>query len=392
MVTELAKRLNAVKPSATIAVAQKSAELKAAGKDIISLGVGEPDFRTPQDICSAAIAAINSGYTGYTAVDGVVELKQAVVDKFARENNLDFNLDEIIISSGAKQGCYNLAQALLNTGDEVVVPAPYWVSYPDIVRLAGAEPVIVSASIEQDFKIKAQALAAAINAKTKLFILNSPSNPTGMVYSKSELTAIAEVLRQHPNVIILCDDIYEHLVYGVEFVTLLNVAPDLKDRTLVLNGVSKAYAMTGWRIGYLAGPAEIIKACKKVQSQSTSNPCSIAQYAAIAALNGGLDCVEQMRRKFAERAELVFNLLQSVEGVVCRRTEGALYVFVDVLGAIKKCALKDDIEFAAWLLDSANVAVVPGSAFGAPGFIRISIAAADAQLVEAISRIKQALQ
>ena len=392
MELRLSDRVLSIKPSPTLAVTNRAAELKAAGKDIIGLGAGEPDFDTPEHIKAAAIKAIESGFTKYTAVDGTPSLKKAIIAKFKRDNNLDYQANQILVSSGGKQSFFNLALAFLNKGDEVIIPAPYWVSYPDMVLIADATPVCIECPQSQNYKITAAQLDAAITPKTKLLVLNSPSNPTGMVYTKEELLALAEVLRKHPHVWVATDDMYEHIIWTTEpFVNIVTVAPDLYDRALVLNGVSKAYAMTGWRIGYAAGPAKVIGAMKNVQSQSTSNPASISQVAAEAALNGDQDVLKPMVAAFKERHDYVVAALNAIEGVSCSAADGAFYAFANVEGAIAKMGLKNDLEFSEVLLNTVGVAVVPGSAFGLDGHIRISYATSQKVLEDAISRIKKAI-
>lgn len=387
----LSDRVNAIKPSPTLAVTNKAAELKAAGRDIIGLGAGEPDFDTPQHIKDAAIAAINNGFTKYTAVDGTAGLKKAIIAKFKRDNNLDYAPNQILVSCGGKQSFFNLALAFINKGDEVIIPAPFWVSYPDMVIIAEGTPVIVKCPEEQRFKITAAQLEAAITPNTKLVVLNSPSNPTGMIYSKQELIELAEVLRRHPQVYIASDDMYEPIRWTDEpFYNIVNVAPDLYDRTFVLNGVSKAYAMTGWRIGYAAGPAKVINAMKNVQSQSTSNPTSISQVAAEAALNGPQDVLQPMIAAFKRRHDLVVHGLNQINGISCLPADGAFYAYASVRPLIRALGLKSCTEFADWLLEKTGVAVVPGDAFGLGGYMRISYATADEVLVDALSRIKAA--
>ncbi len=391
MDVRLSDRVNAIKPSPTLAVTNKAAELKAAGRDIIGLGAGEPDFDTPQHIKDAAIAAINSGFTKYTAVDGTAGLKKAIIAKFKRDNNLDYAPNQILVSCGGKQSFFNLALAFINKGDEVIIPAPFWVSYPDMVIIAEGTPVIVKCPEEQRFKITATQLEAAITPKTKLVVLNSPSNPTGMIYSKQELTELADVLRRHPHVYIASDDMYEPIRWTNEpFYNIVNVAPDLYDRTFVLNGVSKAYAMTGWRIGYAAGPAKVINAMKNVQSQSTSNPTSISQVAAEAALNGPQDVLQPMIAAFKRRHDLVVSGLNQIKGISCLPADGAFYAYASVRPLIRALGLKSCTEFADWLLEKTGVAVVPGDAFGLGGYMRISYATADEVLVDALNRIKTA--
>lgn len=392
MELRLSDRVLSIKPSPTLAVTNRAAELKAAGKDIIGLGAGEPDFDTPEHIKAAAIKAIESGFTKYTAVDGTAGLKKAIIAKFKRDNNLDYQPNQILVSSGGKQSFFNLALAFLNKGDEVIIPAPYWVSYPDMVLIADATPVCIECPQSQNYKITAAQLDAAITPNTKLLVLNSPSNPTGMVYTKEELLALAEVLRKHPHVWVATDDMYEHIIWTKEpFVNIVTVAPDLYDRALVLNGVSKAYAMTGWRIGYAAGPAKVIGAMKNVQSQSTSNPASISQVAAQAALDGDQDVLKPMVAAFKERHDYVVAALNEIDGVSCSPADGAFYAFANVEGAIAKMGLKNDLEFSEVLLNTVGVAVVPGSAFGLDGHMRISYATSMKTLEDAIARIKKAI-
>jgi aspartate aminotransferase len=395
---ELSKRVQAIKPSPTLAVTARAAKLKAEGKDIIGLGAGEPDFDTPQHIKDAAIAAINKGFTKYTAVGGTPSLKAAVIAKFKRDNGLDYNAKQILVSCGGKQSFFNLSLAVLNAGDEVIVPAPYWVSYPDIVIIAEGKPVIVQAGIEQGFKMKPNQLEAAITPKTKMVVINSPSNPSGSVYTLEDLQALGVVLRKHPNILIATDDMYEHIALtDAKFVNILNACPDLYPRTMVLNGVSKSYAMTGWRIGYAAGPEIIITAMENVQSQSTSNPTSISQVAAEAALNGDQGCITPMLKAFRERHVFVVNELNKIPGLKCIMAGGAFYAFPDARGAIdalhKKGTLKEatDIALSEYLLAEAGVAVVPGSAFGSEGYIRLSFATSMINLQKALERMAKAL-
>lgn len=389
---KLADRTSRVKPSPTLAITAKAAELKRQGLAIVGLGAGEPDFDTPAHIKQAAIDAINAGFTKYTPVDGIPDLKSAIKAKFKKENNLDYELDEIIVTVGGKQSCYNLCQALLNPGDEVIIPAPYWVSYPDMVLLAEAEPVIVKAGIDQHFKITPKQLEAAITKKTRLMFLNSPSNPTGVAYTRQELKALGKVLLNHPNVIVATDDMYEHILWNdTPFTNIVNACPELKDRTLVLNGVSKAYSMTGWRIGYTAGPKALIKAMKTIQSQSTSNPCSIAQKAAVAALTGDQSCIAEMLGAFKRRHDFLVEGLNALPGVTCMQGDGTFYAFPDISEAMKTHGFETDTDFCAFLLEKAQLAVVPGSAFGAPGCMRLSFATSDANLEEALKRLKAVL-
>ncbi len=392
MVIQLSDRVQAIKPSPTLAVTNRAAELKAAGKDIIGLGAGEPDFDTPEHIKKAAIAAIEKGFTKYTAVDGTPGLKKAIIAKFKRDQGLDYEPSQILVSCGGKQSFFNLALALINRGDEVIIPAPYWVSYPDMVLIAEGVPVCVSCPQTQKYKITAAQLEAAITPRTRLLVLNSPSNPTGMVYSRSELLQLAEVLRRHPQILVATDDMYEHIIWTTEpFENIVTVAPDLYDRTIVLNGVSKAYAMTGWRIGYAAGPKNLISAMKNVQSQSTSNPTSISQVAAEAALNGPQDVLRPMVEAFRVRHDRVVDGLNKIPGISCSPADGAFYAFANVEQAMAHMHLKTDIEFSEYLLNEVGVAVVPGSAFGMEGHMRISYATANTILEDAISRILKAL-
>ena len=390
----LSDTLARVKPSATIAVTNKARELKAAGRDIIGLGAGEPDFDTPQNIKDAAKRAIDEGKTKYTAVDGIPELKEAICAKFKRENGLSYTPAQVSVGTGGKQILYNALMATLNQGDEVIVPAPYWVSYPDMVMLAGGTPVAVAAGIETNFKITPAQLEAAITPKTKWFIFNSPSNPTGAAYTRAELKALTDVLLRHPHVWIMSDDMYEHLVFDdFEFTTPAQIEPALYDRTLTCNGVSKAYAMTGWRIGYAAGPVALIKAMGTIQSQSTSNPCSIAQYAAVEALNGPQDFLAENKKVFQRRRDLVVSMLNQAKGINCPRPEGAFYVYPDVSACIGKTSaggaqITDDEAFATALLEETGVAVVFGAAFGLSPNFRVSYATLDAALEEACKRIQ----
>lgn len=387
----LSARVQRIKPSPTLAVDARAKELKAEGKDIISLGTGEPDFDTPQHIKEAAIQAIHAGFTKYTAVDGIPSLKQAIIAKFQRDNGLHYTPEQVLVSVGGKQSFFNLAQALLDAGDEVVIPAPYWVSYPDMVLLADAAPVIIAAGIQQQFKITPEQLDAVIGYKTRLVVINSPSNPTGSVYSRAELLALGEVLRKYPDVLIATDDMYEHILWSNEaFCNILTVCPDLKDRTIVLNGVSKAYAMTGWRIGYAAGPKDLMGAMKNIQSQSTSNPTSIAQVAAEAALNGDQACIEPMRRAFRERHDHVVARLNAIQGVRCLPSWGTFYCFPSVQGVISALnGIDNDVELAEFILNEVGVAVVPGSAFGAEGYLRLSFATSLDHLNTALDRLER---
>ena len=392
--TFLSATLDRVKPSPTIAVTTKAQELKAAGRDVIGLGAGEPDFDTPDNIKAAGIAAIEAGKTKYTAVDGIPELKKAICAKFARDNDLTYTPDQVTVGTGGKQVLYNAFMATLNTGDEVIIPAPYWVSYPDMVLLAGGEPVFIEAPLETGFKITAAQLEAAITPKTKWFLFNSPSNPTGAGYSWDELKALTDVLLRHPDVWVLTDDMYEHLAYGdFKFCTPAQVEPALYDRTLTMNGVSKAYAMTGWRIGYAAGPKALIGAIRKVQSQSTSNPCTISQWAAIEALEGTQDFIAPNNDMFIRRRDLVVDLLNNADGIICPMPEGAFYVYPNIAGCIGKTTpagtqISDDEVFATALLEETGVAVVFGAAFGLSPNFRVSYATSDSALTEACTRIQ----
>jgi aspartate aminotransferase len=387
-----APRVAQVKPSATIAMAAKAGELKAEGKDVLSLSMGEPDFDTPEHIRQAAAEAIEAGHTRYTPVDGTPELKQAVISKFQRDNELEYEPDQILVSNGCKQSLFNLMQAMIGDGDEVLVPAPYWVSYPDMVRLAGGAPVILNTDSRNGYLVTPSQLEASITERTRLLVLNSPSNPSGRAYTRQQLAEIGEVLLEHPKIIVCTDDIYEHIWWADEpFSTLAQVVPALQERTVVANGVSKAYAMTGWRIGYVGGPAEIIKEMKKIQSQSTSNPCSVSQAAAVAALNGNQACVGEMCTAFKERHDWLIPALDALPGVRCEPGEGAFYAFADFSEAIEKLGLGDDIELAEHLLDKALVASVPGSAFGTVGHLRLSFACSLDTLKTAVERIGEAL-
>lgn len=388
MSTDVSLRVQAVKPSPTLAITSKAAELRAAGRDIVALGAGEPDFPTPAHIREAAITAINEGQTGYTAVDGTPALKQAVIAKFKRDNGLEYQADQILVSVGGKQSFFNLSMALLNDGDEVIIPAPYWVSYPDMVLLGGGKPVIVEASQTQNFKITPAQLKASITEKTKLVVLNSPSNPTGVAYTKAELKALGEVLLAYPKIYVATDDMYEHILWSSEpFSNIVMACPELHDRAFVLNGVSKAYSMTGWRIGYAAGPVSIIKAMKKVQSQSTSCPCSISQAAAVAALNGPHDCIDEMNVAFKDRHDKVLVRLNSMNGISCLPADGTFYLFPNVEGLMSQLGFDSDVDFAAKLLDQGEVAMVPGSAFGLNGHLRLSFATSQDDLDKALDKL-----
>ncbi|WP_301332385.1 pyridoxal phosphate-dependent aminotransferase [Thalassolituus hydrocarboniclasticus] len=389
---QLSDRVQQIKPSPTLAVTNRAAELKAAGKDIIGLGAGEPDFDTPEHIKQAAVEAINNGFTKYTAVDGTPGLKKAIINKLQKDNGLSYEANQILVSCGGKQSFFNLALAYINPGDEVVIPAPYWVSYPDMVVIAGGVPVVIETDESTRFKITAEQLEASITANTKLVVLNSPSNPSGVAYTADELKALGAVLKKHPQIMIATDDMYEYIWWAdFAFENILTVCPELYDRTIVLNGVSKAYSMTGWRIGYAAGPAKLIGAMKKVQSQSTSNPTSISQVAAEAALNGGRDCVLPMVEAFKERHDYVVKTLNEIPGFSCIPADGAFYAFPNVKGAMDKAGIDNDVDFAEKLLLEAGVALVPGSAFGSPGYMRLSFATSMKTLEDALNRIKKAL-
>jgi len=389
---QLSDRVQNIKPSPTLAVTNRAAELRAEGKDIIGLGAGEPDFDTPKHIKDAAIDALNKGFTKYTAVDGTPSLKKAIIDKFQRDNGLSYQPDQILVSCGGKQSFFNMALALLNEGDEVVIPAPYWVSYPDMVRIAEGTPVVVETQQSNRFKMTAAQLEAAITPKTKLVVLNSPSNPSGVAYTEAELKELAAVLLKFPNILVATDDMYEHILWAEGgFHNILTVCPELYDRTIVMNGVSKAYSMTGWRIGYIAGPIKLVKAMKKIQSQSTSNPTSISQYAAEAALNGSQECVQEMLSAFKVRHDYVVKALNELPGVECIESDGTFYAFPSFKGAMKATGCETDVEFAEKMLNEAEVALVPGSAFGTPGHMRLSYATSMENLETAISRLAKAL-
>jgi aspartate aminotransferase len=397
-ILELSQRVQAIKPSPTLAVTTRAARLKAQGKDIIGLGAGEPDFDTPQHIKDAAVAAIAKGFTKYTDVSGTPGLKRAIIAKFKRDNTLEYAPEQILVSCGGKQSFFNLVLATVDPGAEVIVPAPYWVSYPDITLLAGGRPVVINAGIEQGFKITADQLEQVITPKSRLLVLNSPSNPSGAVYSRAELAALGDVLRRHPQVAIASDDMYEHInLSGEPFSNILNACPDLYDRTFVLNGVSKAYAMTGWRIGYAAGPQNVIKAMTNIQSQSTSNPTSISQVAAEAALNGDQSCLAPMVKAFRERHAVVVARLNSIPGVTCLPAGGAFYAFANVQPVIEQLHKNgaipqaNDIAFSEFLLEKGGVAVVPGSAFGLEGYMRLSFATSMENLNKALDRMHHVL-
>lgn len=391
MTVSIAHKIQNVKPSATLAISARAAELRAEGLDVISLSVGEPDFDTPEHIKSAGKKAIDDGFTKYTPVDGLPALKKAIIQKFKNENSLHFEPNEIIVSTGAKQSLFNVMQAVLNPGDEIIIPAPYWVSYPDMAILADAKPVIIETGLAREFKITPDQLEQAITAKTKMLMLNSPSNPSGMAYKYEELAELGKVLAKHPEIVIVTDDIYEHILWEGEFANILNACPEFKDRVVVVNGVSKAFSMTGWRIGYAGGPETIIKAMKKIQSQCTSNPCSVAQMASKAALEGSLDCVEAMVKEFKARHDIVVAELNKIPGFHCIPVDGTFYVFPDVSEVIRSNGFKDDVEFAEFLINEAKVATIPGSAFGTPNHLRLSFAASEEKIREAIRRIHDSL-
>ena len=392
MAVQLSKRVQKVKPSPTLAVTARAAKLKAEGKDIIGLGAGEPDFDTPVHIADAGVDAIRTGQTRYTSVDGTAELKDAIIAKFKRDNELTYERGQILVSSGAKQTCFNVCAALLDPGDECVIPAPYWVSYPDMVLLADGVPVSVYGGAEQGYKITPPQLEAAITPRTKLLFLNSPSNPTGAAYTRAELQALGAVLEKHPQIIIASDEMYEHIYWAAEpFTSFAQANPRLYDRTITINGVSKAYAMTGWRIGYCGGPKAIVAAMSTIQGQSTSNASSISQHAAAVGLNGDQTCVRDMNTAFKQRHDFVVAGLNAIPGISCRPGAGTFYAFTDVGGAMQSLGVKDDNAFAEYLLVEAGVAVVPGSGFGAPGHMRISFACSMKTLEDALGRIERVL-
>jgi aspartate aminotransferase len=390
MAIQLSNRVNQIKPSPTTAANARANQLKAAGRDIINLTVGEPDFDTPECVKQAAIAAINQNFTKYTAVEGIPALKQAIVNKLKRDNQLNYTCDQIIVSNGVKQSLYNLTQAILNPDDEVIIPAPYWVSYPAMVTLAGGKSVILKTDIAQKLKITPDQLEAAVTDKTRLLIINSPSNPSGVAYTSDELRALADVLVKHPNILIATDDMYEYILWGMDkFVNLLNVAPELTDRTVVMNGMSKCYAMTGWRIGYAAAPVKLVNAMETIQSHSTSNANSIAQKASIAGLEHDKNYYQSMYDAFQHRHQLTYNAMKAIPGVDCIPADGTFYLFPNVSKIITQLGLNSDLELAELLLDKASVAIVPGTAFGSPGYIRISYAIDEQQLKTALERITQ---
>jgi len=385
---ELAARVRRIKPSPTLAVTAKAGELKAAGKDVLSLGAGEPDFDTPDHIKAAAVKAIADGFTKYTPVGGTPSLKKAIAAKHQRDNGLEYAPAQILASCGGKQSCYNLCQVLLNDGDEVIIPAPYWVSYPDMALLAGGQPAIIETSAATRYKITAEQLEATITPRTRLMFLNSPSNPSGMAYTKAELAALGAVLLKHPQIVIATDDMYEKILWAEEpFCNILNACPELYDRTVVIHAVSKTYAMTGWRLGWACGPKDLIRAMAAIQSQSTSNPCSISQVAAETALNGDQACVAQMTEAFKRRHDLLVEGLNKIPGVCCLPGDGTFYVFPDVSGLIKKLGVRDDLALTDKLINEALVALVPGSAFGTSGHLRLSFATSDDVLIKCVQRI-----
>lgn len=384
----LAKRVGRIKPSPTLAVTAKAAELKAQGKDVLSLGAGEPDFDTPEHIKEAGLKAIRDGKTKYTPAAGTPSLKQAIIDKMKRDNGLDYTPAQVIASVGGKQACYNLCEVLLDEGDEAIIPAPYWVSYPDMVLLSGGTPVFIETTAEQRFKITPAQLEAAITPRTKMLWLNSPSNPSGMAYTKAELAALGEVLLKYPQIVIASDDMYEKILWsGEPYSNIVNACPALYERTVIIHAVSKTYSMTGWRLGWACGPDAIVKAMGKIQSQSTSNPTTISQFAAEAALNGDQSCVTEMVAAFKARHDALVDGLNGISGVSCLKGDGTFYVFPNVEGLMEKLGCKTDVEFSALLLEKALVAVVPGSAFGTPGHMRLSFATSDAVLKASVERI-----
>ena len=390
--SKLSERVSRIEPSATLAVNAKATELRAQGHDIINLSVGEPDFDTPEFIKEAAIAAILEGFTKYTAADGIPELKEAIINKLAVDNDLHYEKNQILVSSGLKQIFYNLMQALLNDGDEVIIPTPYWVSYPAMAKLSGATPIFVESTMANRFKITADQLAQAITPKTRLFILNSPNNPSGMAYTAEELKALGDVLKAHPQIVIGSDDIYEYILWGIDrYVNILNVCPELKDRTIVGNGVSKTYAMTGWRVGYAAGPEYLIAGMKKIQSQSTTCATSISQKASVIALSAERDFFYPMLEAYKTRHDFALNALNKIDGVECLASDGTFYLFPNMTKVIERLGLKDDIALAEHLLEKANVALVPGTAFGMPNFIRFSCATSEENLHKAMQQIAETL-
>lgn len=385
---KITQRAQRIKESPTMVITANAAALRAAGKDVIGLGAGEPDFPSPNSAKDAAIKAIENNKSYYTAVDGIAPLKEAIKEKLQRDNALEYQLNEIIVSVGAKQSLCNLVLSLLEEKDEALIPAPYWVSYLDMVELAGAKPVIIPSGKEKNFKISAEQLKQYLNSKTRLFFINSPSNPTGKIYSQEELKELGQVLLEYPQVTIVSDEIYEHILWEGSFCNILNVIPELKERTVIINGVSKCYAMTGWRIGYAAGNTEIIKAMKKIQSQSTSSPCSISQYAAEAALHGNNEEIIVMNKEFKKRHDLMAEMLDKINGVELVEADGTFYLFPQIIGLIERTdGVENDLQLASYILDKAEVAIVPGSAFGAPGYIRLSYATSEERIIEAMKRL-----
>jgi len=379
-------------PSATSAVLGLAAELREAGRDVVSLGAGEPDFDTPDHIKEAAIQAIRDGHTKYTAIDGTSQLKGAIQRKFERDNQLNYEADQILVSVGAKHTLFNACMGILSAGDEAIIPAPYWVSYPDMVRVAEGEPVVIETGIEDGFKVTPEKLSAAITAKTRVLFLNSPSNPTGSCYTRQELAALGEVLLQHPNIVVLADDIYEHIHWADEpFCSIVTACPALYDQVVTINGVSKCYAMTGWRVGYAGGPREVIKAMKTIQSQITSNPCSVSQVAAAAALDGDQQCMADMLKAYKARSDYIVAALNDIPGFECREGEGAFYAFPKVTEAMTAKGLETDADLVKLVLESGDVVMVPGTPFGAPGYVRLSFACSIEELQKAVERIRAAL-
>ena len=393
MSLQLSDRVQAIKPSPTIAVSTRAAELRAAGHDVIGLGAGEPDFDTPDHIKAAAVKALEDNFTRYTAVDGILSLKEAIARKLKRDNNLDYAPAQIVVSSGAKHSIYNVMQASLNPGDEIIIPAPYWVSYPDMALLAGAKPVVVDTDIDSGFKITPEQLGSAITDRTRMLMINSPSNPTGVCYTKKELAALGEVVAKHPQILVCSDDIYEHIIWGDEpFSNIVDACPALYEQSVVINGMSKAYCMTGWRMGYAAGPEKLAAAMRKIQSQSTSNPTSISQVAAQVALDGDQGFLKDIVKVFKERHDFVVAGLNKLKGVRCLAAQGAFYAFPDMSGAIEGLnSVANDVELAEHILTQGRVAIVPGTAFGSPGYARLSFATSNENLEKALARMAEVL-
>jgi aspartate aminotransferase len=390
MSIRLSQRLQRIRPSATVSITARAIELREQGRDVISLSAGEPDFDTPENIKAAAIAAIRAGDTKYTAVGGTRRLREAIATKLRRDNGLEYAPEQILVTSGAKQACFNACQAVLDTGDEAIIPAPYWVSYPDMVRLAAAEPVIVHTSAERGFRMTADELEAALTRQTRLLILNSPCNPTGAVYPRAELAKLGEILREHPRVVVLTDDIYEHIYWdATPFATIAAVCPALRERVITINGMSKSYAMSGWRVGYAAGPAEVIQAMLALQTQSTTSACTISQAAACEALTGDQAFIAQMCKRFKARHDTVLRGLNALPGVECVAGRGAFYLFPNIEAALETTGTESDVDFCAELLEQFGLALVPGTAFGAPGHLRISFAASESDLASALSRLER---